>query len=96
MIKHWLNTSIKFDLCLDPNVIVFGILNSKSVNMPINTIYISAKYFIYRRARNNRRMNVFEYQNSLKQFTKSKSTCPELKRITVIFVKTGSVSRTYF
>ena len=60
-VKHWLYRSLKFDLCWDPNVIIFGTLNSKSVNMPINTIYISAKYFVYRYARNNRRMNIFEY-----------------------------------
>ena len=64
--RTWLQRSINFDISLDPWNILFGNTELRKSFLPVNVIYISAKYFIFHCASKKHSLNIYEYENFLK------------------------------
>jgi len=65
-IKYWVNATVNVQLNLTPIYILLGHINSDSMQIPINAILMTVKYYIFRCAVQNKELDIFVCQKQLK------------------------------
>ena len=65
-LKMWIQNVTNFETTFDPEVILFGYLQNDSDYLPINTIILATKYYIFNCAYTSQPLNIFCLQNKIK------------------------------
>ena len=66
-IKVWIQLTINFDLEITPTMILLGYSNRDNNNVPLNSILISVKYYIFSTAHSSKNMNIYDCQKSVQK-----------------------------